>query len=202
MKIAVIGAGKVGGALATRLVAAGHEVTLGLRESSGDKKSAAIAGTATATIAEAAQKSEVVLIAAVPQAAKEIAEQLGDMKEKVLIDAMNSINVKPDPFQNTTEAFRSWTNCPHVVKCFNTTGFENMANPVYGERKIDTFVAGNSEHGKNIAKQLALDIGFGQCYDFGGDERVQLLEHFAMAWINLAILQGNGRDIAFKVIKR
>lgn len=51
------------------------------------------------------------------------------------------------------------------------------------------FMAGSSQRGKQIAVQLAKDLGFAECYDFGGDEKVQLLEHFAMVWISLAIKQ-------------
>ena len=64
------------------------------------------------------------------------------------------------------------------------------------------FVAGNSDKGKAMTIQLAKDAGFGECYDFGGDDKVALLEQFALSWINLAIMQGHGRGIAFKVVKR
>ncbi len=35
-----------------------------------------------------------------------------------------------------------------------------------------------------------------------GDDKVELLEKFALSWINLAIMQGHGRDITFKMIRR
>jgi hypothetical protein len=88
------------------------------------------------------------------------------------------------------------------VKCFNSTGFENMENPNYGGIAIDMFAAGSSPKAKEIAKKLALDAGFAECYDFGSDDKVELLEQFAFSWINLAILQKQGRDIALKVLKR
>jgi 8-hydroxy-5-deazaflavin:NADPH oxidoreductase len=55
---------------------------------------------------------------------------------------------------------------------------------------------------KQVATKLASDIGFASCFDFGGDDKVELLEKFALSWINLAIMQGHGRDIAFKVVRR
>jgi hypothetical protein len=36
----------------------------------------------------------------------------------------------------------------------------------------------------------------------GGSEQVELLEKFALSWINLAIMQGHGRGIGFKVVRR
>lgn len=49
---------------------------------------------------------------------------------------------------------------------------------------------------------LAKDAGFAECYDFGGRDKVELLEQFALAWINLAIFQGKGRNIGFKLLHR
>jgi 8-hydroxy-5-deazaflavin:NADPH oxidoreductase len=77
-----------------------------------------------------------------------------------------------------------------------------MANPKYGDLAMDKFMAGSSEKAKSVARQLALDAGFGECRDFGGEDKAVLLEQFALSWINLAIMQGHGRDIAFKVIRR
>ncbi|MGH7456222.1 MAG: hypothetical protein ACRENG_33025 [bacterium] len=94
------------------------------------------------------------------------------------------------------------TKCEDVVKCFNSTGFENMANPKYGDAGIDMFMAGSSQKGKEIAKQLAKDLGFAECYDLGGDDKIALLEQFALAWINLAIMQKYGRGMAFKILRR
>jgi len=63
-------------------------------------------------------------------------------------------------------------------------------------------VAGDSKRGKELATQLAEDCGFGECWDFGGDAQAGLLEQLAFCWINLAIMQGHGRELAFKVVKR
>ena len=77
-----------------------------------------------------------------------------------------------------------------------------MLNPTYNGVAIDMFMAGDSEKGKSVAKQLALDCGFGTCIDFGKSDKVELLEQFALSWINLAIMQAQGRNIAFKVVRR
>lgn len=89
-----------------------------------------------------------------------------------------------------------------MVKCFNTAGYENMLDPTYQGEGIDMFMAGDADDAKTIARQLALDIGFKNCYDFGKVDRVSLLEQLAFSWINLAIMQGERRNIAFKLVKR
>lgn len=64
------------------------------------------------------------------------------------------------------------------------------------------FVAGDDSMAKSVARQLAKELGFAECYDFGGDDKIELLEQFAFVWINMGILQKHGRDMAFKVLKR
>ena len=204
MKIAVIGSGNVGGALAQGWAKAGHEITFGVRnkdEFKGNRLSESKDIT-IASISDAVKKSEVIVIAAVPQAVQSIAEAMGDLSNKVIIDAMNSVRVKPEPYSNTTEALIQLTNCKDIVKCFNTTGAENMADPVYQGKGIDMFYAGDSDKAKQVATQLAKDLGFESVYNFGGSDKFNLLEQFALGWINLAMMQGYGRGIAFKVLKR
>ena len=205
MKIAIIGAGNVGGALARQLIKAGHTVLIGAKLPLSEKsiKLATLIGEDRFTSFEfAAKQTETIIIASNPIAVGEISKQLGDVKDKVIIDAMNSVSSKPAGFENTFDALKSLTNCENVVKCFNSTGFENMENPIYNGVGIDMFASGSSLKAKEVAKQLSKDTGFAECYDFGGDDKVELLEQFAMSWINLAIIQKHGRGIAFKVLKR
>ena len=121
MKIAIIGTGNVGSALANGFAKAGHTVLLGVRKKEEFKGSALVIkkNISVHLIAEAASTAEVIVIAAVPQAVKAITEQLGDVSNKIIIDVMNSVRVKPEPFSNTTEALLKLTNCKDIVKCFN-----------------------------------------------------------------------------------
>lgn len=205
MKIAVVGAGNVGGALAGQWAKTGHEVALGVRDAQSDdvkKLIGAYPGITAMSVAAAAEKSEVILVAVPISAARDVAEQLGDVNGKVIIDATNAVMTKPAPYNTVFEFLKKETGCEDVVKCFNSTGYENMTNPRYGDVLLDMFMAGDSQRAKRTARQLARDAGFEDCHDFGGDDKVQLLEHFALSWINLAIMQKMGRHIAFKLIKR
>lgn len=205
MKIAIIGAGKVGGALASGWATAGHSVILGVRNPGDREVQALVAANqnlSANTVTAAAQEAEVILVSVPVSALTEVARNLGEVKNRIIIDATNAVFQKPAPYAHGVEAFKALTQCQDVVKCFNSTGFENMANPKYGDTGIDMFVAGDSAKGKQVAAQLARDLGFAECHDFGGDDKIQLLENFALAWINLAIMQGRGRNIAFKLVTR
>lgn len=203
MNIAIIGTGNVGGALAANWAKKGHQIFLGVQDINDFKGKELLQNpnTTAVSIAEAVAKSEAVLIATPPTAVFDIIAAAGDFAGKVVIDATNTVAKKPEPYATVYHALTDKTNA-EVVKCFNTTGFENMKNPVYNGEGIDMFMAGDSAKAKEIAKQLALDCGFGTCWDFGKSDKVELLEKFALSWINLAIMQGHGRNLAFKVIKR
>ncbi|GAB4130019.1 MAG: hypothetical protein OHK0045_20830 [Raineya sp.] len=146
--------------------------------------------------------AEVVLIATPPTAIVEILKIAGNLSGKIVIDATNTTRPNPDMAYPTAYHYLVAQSQAEVVKCFNSTGFENMKNPTYKGEGIDMFMAGDSPKAKEVAKQLALDCGFSTCWDFGKGDKVELLEKFALSWINLAIMQGHGRNIAFKVVKR
>lgn len=205
MKIAIIGHGNVGGTLAKGWAKAGHMITIGAREP--DDQSVIELASAhqqiqATTIESAVDQAEVVLVAIPAPAVLNLTESIHDFEGKIIIDATNSVFEGPRGFRTGAEAIKAITGCEHVAKGFNTTGFENMANPVYGNTRLDMFTAGDSQKAKDTIKKLAKDLGFENCYDFGGDNKFTLIEQFAMAWINLAIMQGEGRDIGFKVLRR
>ena len=184
---------------------AGHRIFLGARNLQDPKVLALTAGGTRITAhphAEAVKDAKTVLFAIPPNALRQVVDSLGDLKGKVLIDATNSVRAKAGDFGSVADALRSWTKSTDVVKCFNTTGFNVMENPQFGEMAADMFMAGSGAHGKEVARQLASDAGFAECYDLGGDERIPLLESLAAIWIDLAMVQGQGRNIAFKLLKR
>lgn len=205
MNIAIIGTGNVGGALATKWAQNGHRIFLGVQDLSSFKNMELLnnPNTTAHLPPEATANAEVILISVPAIAAVEATVSLGNTEGKIIIDTMNIIGGKgPAGFENTTEAILANTATRDVVKCFNTTGFNNMQNTMYDDNAIDMFVAGDSQRGKETARQLSRDAGFAECYDIGGNDKFTLMEQFAWFWINLAMFQGLGREIAFKLLKR
>ncbi len=205
MNIAIIGSGNVGGALATTWAKRGHRIFLGTRDVNQFKgnKLSQNENTTVSSVPEAVKNSDVILISTPAPNAVDVAKSLGDTTGKVIIDAMNIVmNRGPVGYDSTALAILDHTQTREIVKCFNTTGANNLANPEYNGILLDAFVAGDSQRAKEIAKQLALDAGFGECYDVGGNDKFQLMEQFAFFWINLAMFQNQGREIGFKLLKR
>jgi len=204
MRIAIIGAGDVGTTLAKRFAEVGHRIFLGVKDPRNlkPKVKKIISGKITAhSVADAVKNADVIITCVYPTTEiKKIAKEMGDVSGKVIIDAMNTFSGKPEPYNTSTDAFLAWTNTKDVVRCFNTTGFENMKNPIYHGEKIDMFIGGDSIKGKRIATQLAKQIGFGEIYDLGGNESFELMEDIVKTWVGLT--KTLKRDIALKILKR
>jgi predicted dinucleotide-binding enzyme len=205
MNIAIIGSGNVGSALGAGFIKAKHNVVFGVRNPDSAKTIKAlelIPAAKIQNIKDACACSEVIVITTPADSAIELVSLLGDVSNKTIIDATNAVRVRPEPYPTAYHAIKELTKSEKIVKCFNSTGFENMLNPVYNGNGIDMFCAGNNKEAKELATALAKEIGFAECWDFGGDDKVELLEKFALSWINLAIMQGHGRNLAFKLHKR
>ncbi|MBJ7427659.1 MAG: NAD(P)-binding domain-containing protein, partial [Bacteroidia bacterium] len=196
----------VGGTLAKKWIEAGHSVLIGARFPLSDKniKLANVLGEDCFTsIENAVKQSDVILLSTPAMLTIDVVKSLGDTSGKIIIDAMNIVMGKgPQGYKNTTDAIIDNTQTKDVVKCFNTTGFNNMANTNYGEMALDLFVAGDSKTGVAASIELAKDAGFEECYHIGGNDKFELMEQFAWFWINLAMFQGQGREIGFKLLKR
>ncbi len=204
MKIAIIGTGNIGGTLATSWAKAGHDIILCVRDKQSFKGQALLKNpnTKVSDFENGVAEAEVILVATPIAAVIDVAKSLGNVANKVIIDATNAVFTKPEGYGNAFEAFAALTNTDKIVKCFNSTGFENMKNPHYGDTAIDMFMAGSHAEAKAIVETLAKDAGFGRCIDFGGNDKVALLEQFALCWINLAMMQKKGRDFAFTIVER
>lgn len=86
-----------------------------------------------------------------------------------------------------------------VVKAFNTTGFGNMRNPIYGSRSASMFFATDDREARNTASQLIRDVGFDPVY-VGPLNQARYLEPMAMLWITMT--QEYGRDFVFTMLRR
>ena len=66
---------------------------------------------------------------------------------------------------SAAEQIAAWAKGARVVKVFNTTGWNNMADPIYPSGPIPTFIAGDDADAKAVVNRLAGDLGF-EAVDF------------------------------------
>lgn len=205
MRIAIIGAGNVGGALGRNWTRRRHTVTYGVRDPSAKAEALAQGGAQVALPRQAVEWSDVVVLATPWAATREVVEAIGDFGGRPLLDATNPIGPGLTSAAGAGgsggELVQSWAPTARVVKIFNTTGAENMAAPVYGDQPTTMFYCGDDESACGIAAKLATDLGF-DAVSVGPLRNAALLESLALLWINLAKGQGANRGIAFKLLRR
>ena len=209
MKIGIVGAGTVGGALGRGWSRAGHDVRFGVRDTGAAELRELlkeIGGGATAvSVQDAARFGDIVVLAVPWAAAGDALAAAGDLDGKVLLDCTNPLRaylsgLTTEGGLSAAERIAGWAPGARVVKVFNTTGANNMLDPRYPEGAVTMLYCGDDAGAKDVAARLAADLGF-EPLDAGGLERADLLEHFAMLWISLAV-GGYGREIAFRLMRR
>ena len=213
MKLAIIGAGNVGGTLGAAWArTAGHEILFGVRNPGADKTQALLAsiGAKARAVApaEAAGSADfIVLTMPWPQTEAAI-RSLGNIAGKIILDATNPLVVGPDGLGleighsiSAGEKVQGWAKGASVFKTLNTTGFANMAEPIFHGVRSIMFVAGDDSTNKPKVIELVADLGF-DVVDAGPLRNARLLEAHAMLWIDLALKRGQGRDFAFAVVRR
>ena len=205
MNITIVGSGNVGRALGGGWKKAGHSVTFAAREPAG-AKSAELKrdGFAVAPQAEAS-KADVVVLAVPWTGIEATIAALGNLSGKVLVDATNPLTANLElalGFSDSAgETVARLAKGARVVKAFNTTGANNMANSKYAAGKLMMPVAGDDAAAKKTVMALAADLGF-EPVDAGPLAMSRHLEPMAMFWIKLAYAQGMGREFGFAMLKR
>jgi hypothetical protein len=208
MTIAIIGAGNVGTALARGLLGCGEAVFFGVPEPG--KYAAAVAalggGARVGTAGEAVAAAQAVILAVPFDAARQVAESLSDWGGRILIDATNPLapglkGLSVGTTDSGAEQIARWARGARVVKAFNTTGAENLANPRFPGGAVFMPVAGDDAAARETVLALATRLGF-DAVDAGALAAARYLEPFAMTWIHLAIARSMGRDFAFARLRR
>lgn len=190
MKVAIIGSGNVGRALASSATRAGHKVTL--TATSADKAKEVARATnahAAASNQEAVKNAELVVLAVPADKVDDVVASLApELDGKVIIDVTNRFNPK-DPGStldgsSMAEKIQKRASKAHVVKAFNYAFASNMSDPNVEGTNLDAFVAGDDKAAKDKALEFARSIGF-RPIDAGPLSMARALE--AMGILNILV---------------
>ena len=168
MRIAIIGAGSVGGSTGPRLGPCGARDPARGAKAGGSRggRTAGKAGPARIALApaEAVRDADVVVLATPWDATLELARRL-PLAGKVVIDATNPL--LPDlaglaVAGNTSGGEEVARAAPgaRVVKCFNTTGANNFLAPEYPDGAATMLYAGDDPAAKAVVAELGRELGF------------------------------------------
>lgn len=208
MSISIIGAGNVGMALARALTAKGERVLIGARDPARYRDAVISQGhsVSVATLGAVLAEGDPVILAVPYAAAADVARSVPDWKNRILVDATNplapglaglSLGTTTSGAEEIAKAARG----ARVVKAFNSTGAENLADSRYAGGPVFMPVCGDDADARKRVIALAALIGF-DAVDFGELKAARYIEPFAMCWIHMAIKLGHGRRFAFARVRR
>lgn len=216
--IAVLGAGKVGQALASRLHEAGFHVWFGVREApplkdEGAPKRLLVEDAAEPEplpvpevprlgIHDAVRHAGVVFVALPAAAAREVLVEAPLPNGVIVVDCTNPVRwdngpVHDPPAEGSMAAHLA-AALPNarVVKAFNHFGAEIQGDPSMAHGSADAYVAADDAAARADVIALASTLGF-TGRDAGPLRNASLLEALAVLWIHLATVGGQGRQFAF-----
>ena len=192
MKVAIIGSGNVGGAIATAAKNTGHEVTVADLEGTETLTSLGqdLGVTTTNSNRNAVSDSDVIVLAvpfgAVESVVAGIADEVGD---KIVLDVTNPLKadlsgLQTDGGPSGAELLQRQLPDARVVKAFNTVLAANQASPSVDGVQLDGFVAGDDADAKKHVAHLLEEIGF-RAVDVGPLSTARYLE--GMAFLNISL---------------
>jgi 8-hydroxy-5-deazaflavin:NADPH oxidoreductase len=200
-RIAIIGAGRLGRALANGWAAAGHAVHLGARAAArpaGLERSVTFAG------AHAAAAGAEAMVLAVPAASLRTALLATLPRDGTIV--VDPTNHAPDavhfPGRGETRVERLALEFPGLrfVKAFNTVSAAALGRPHVGGAAATVFLCGEDAAARAVVAALAVDLGL-EAADVGPLGRACQLEAVGQIGIALAIAAGPGHDVAFRVLR-
>lgn len=171
MRVGIIGAGNIGRAVATRLIASGRHTVL-ISNSRGPESLAELEqelgqAASAATVEDAARDGDVVIVATPLAAVPGLPADA--LKGKIVVDANNYYPERDgqiaeiDGGLGSSEWFAQHLPGARVVKAFNTMWSENLihqAVPHGAEERVALPVASDDAEAKTVVSSLIDDMGF------------------------------------------
>jgi predicted dinucleotide-binding enzyme len=213
MRIAVLGTGMVGQAIAGRLADLGHDVTVGTRDPgrtlSSDGPSHFVAwraehpGVALATFAHAAAGADLVVNATSGAVTLEVLRLAGaeNLAGTVLMDISNPLDFSagfpPTLFVKDDDSLAERVQRAHpqarVVKALNTLTAPLMVDPASLGESTTVFVSGDDADAKATVVALLHSFGHDDVIDLGPLETARGTEMLLPLWLRIMGALGTGQ---------
>ena len=161
----------------------------------------------TASVADTARDSAVVVFATPWPATQEAVNSAGDLNGKIVIDATNPLRPGPNGFELAAapsggEMVAKWAAGAHVVKAFNTVGYNIMAKSRFSTRPRGYVLLRRRCRCEEDRRKPDLGSRLRSFWTPVLLSQARVLEPFALLWISLALNYGYGREIAFQLMRR
>ncbi len=212
MKVAILGTGVVGQALARGFLDLQDEVAVGTRDprSDGARKAAtAVPGARVVPFADAARDCELAVLATAWSGTEQALSLVdpAQLAGKILIDATNPLDFSggiPPKLAvghstSAGELVQAWAPAARVVKAFNIVPAPLMVHPELKGGPPTMFIAGNEAGAKQTVTDILDRFGW-ETIDLGGIDKSRLLEPLAMVFLTYAF-KFNHWTAAFKLLR-
>jgi 8-hydroxy-5-deazaflavin:NADPH oxidoreductase len=165
VRVAVIGAGRIGGNVARQAARAGHDVRLAYSRDPG--KLAAFAdelGGEAASPADAVSWAELVVFAVRWDSIEDALAQMGPLDSKIVVDTTNQFGSGPMPAEGQTAAAFNAARMPgaRYTKSFNTltSAFQAATAGRSGDERVVQWICGDDAGAKSVVAGLLEDMGY------------------------------------------
>ena len=196
MKLAILGTGTIGRALAALFARGGHEVRIGSR----DPRRAQSAAAATrarqgGTYADASLNADMLFYCSLFGHARAVLEAAGDLRGRILVDVSNpetetGHDLAIGHSTSGAEEIAAIASGTRVLKAFNYLYAELLKDDEALHRLNPTiFVAGDDDKAKDLFSSLARSCGL-DAVDCGPLRNARYLEPVAMLMVQLVRTQG------------
>lgn len=207
MRIAVIGTGSAGQALAAGFRRIGHEVVSGTRDPAQTAAREDWAGGELATFAEAGVGADLIVNATGGQVSAAALAEV-DLDGKVLLDVSNPLDFSagfpPTLTVKDTDSLaeqlqRAFPQA-RVVKSLNTVNGAVMVDPSRLPAESTVFVAGNDAEARAAVRALLTELGWVDIIEFPTLDAARGLEMWLPLWVRLMGTLGTA-DFNLKLVR-
>lgn len=198
MKVAIVGTGHLGSALAYSLAKGGHDIIFGARnlDDQGARRLASATGAHLLAPDSAADQADVTIFAIPAEAVVSVARSLSDKLhgKAVIVPA----NEPGKPGLDLAGQVAQVTKNSRVIRTFNTIAAETLGRAHEIRPPVDMFYAADAGVASEIAERLIHDAGL-HPVRLGDLNAAGMVDQVFEIWAALAFSQRHGRSISLAV---
>ena len=209
MKLAFIGIGNVGYALANNLQKKGHDIII----AHDDHKSSSVIEAqqkndrfSVLHVQEAVNIADIIFLATPFKLNEGILKSI-NFQGKVLVDCTNPVGTGIshglESKVSGAEKVQEWAKGARVVKAYTIYGYENLENTEFENYNVKPvmLIAGDDADSKLTLSKLNNDLGF-ETLDTGGLSQSLHLEHMTLLWVKMVRVNGHHPNFTWAYLER